>query len=889
MDLDRQLTVGILAHVDAGKTTLSESVLHESGMLRQVGRVDHQNTFLDNNEMERARGITIFSKQAIFTWGDCRITLLDTPGHIDFSAEMERSLAVLDYAILLICASDLVQSHTMTLWRLLETYQIPTFIFVNKMDLAVLNQEEMIADIKDHLEGNVVDFTRLYDLEKAPESALEHLAVCSDALMEEYLDGGSCSLHQVKEAIFRRQLFPCLFGVALQGQGVRALLDCLVKYEKNPVYGTEFGARVFKIERDEKGNRLTYLKITGGRLQVKDVLTKEQEKVNQIRLYSGTKYETVGQAEGGTVCAVTGLNKTYPGMGMGFESTLCSPSLLPVLTYRLLLPEGSDPAKALLDLRQLEEEDPLLKIKWQEASGEIQVQLMGEIQLEILAARLQERFGLKVAFDLGQILYRETIKEPVMGIGHFEPLRHYAEVQLLLEPLKAGAGLVFACDCHVDDLASNWQNLVLTHLVEREHLGVLTGSPITDMKITLLNGRAHNKHTEGGDFRQATYRAVRQGLKRAESVLLEPMYAFTLEVPTENIGRGMADIQRFCGEFSAPEQKGNRMKLKGIAPVATMNGYQNEVLSYTGGLGRLFCRSGGYAPCHNAEDVIAKIAYDSEQDRENPTSSVFCTHGAGFVVPWDLVEEYMHLEVNQKGAVAEKSQVGTLDNPTARCSRSFSYELTQEELDAIYVKTPDPVKKPQRAITISADEMDGVKRKSKPKKKQKEYLLVDGYNIIFGWDDLKELAELNIDSARHKLMDILCNYQGMVGCILIVVFDAYKVVGNSGQYLDYHNIHVVYTKEAETADAYIEKTVREIAKAHIVTVATSDAMEQLIIMGQGAMRLSAKGLRKEIEEAAKELRKNHFKGVGEKRNYLFHYLSEEIAVEMERIRLGKRK
>ena len=880
------ISLGLLAHVDAGKTTLSESMLYKSGSIRKLGRVDHQDAFLDTYELERSRGITIFSKQAVFKWKDMVITLLDTPGHVDFSAEMERTLQVLDYAVLIISASDGIQGHTLTLWRLLKQYGIPVFLFINKMDQDGTDKKAILKELKKRLSDACLDF----GTEKDENEWLENLAVCDERMLEEYLETGEIEENTLAEAICSRKVFPCYFGSALKLEGIEAFMEGLRQYTSEPRYPEAFGAKVYKIARDGQGNRLTYLKVTGGVLRVKDILPDTEEKVNQIRIYSGAKYETVQEVSAGCVCAVTGLESTYPGQGIGIEKASDMFVLEPVLTYQILLPPDCDVHSMLLKLRQLEEEEPQLHIVWEEQLGEIHVQLMGEVQTEILASIIKERFHVAVGFGEGNIVYKETIEEPAEGVGHYEPLRHYAEVHLLLEPGERGTGLQFATDCSEDILDRNWQRLILTHLEEKEHKGVLTGSSITDMKITLITGKAHQKHTEGGDFRQATYRAVRQGLKKAKSILLEPWYEFRLEVPTGSVGRAMSDIQNMCGEFGHPEIEGDMSILSGSAPVAAMRGYQSELLSYTGGKGRLFCSLKGYEPCHNQEEVISAVGYDSERDLENPTGSVFCAHGAGFVVDWNRTEEYMHVESPLKLQVSEQQEQINTSAGTVSASR---IELTSEELDAIYRRTPDPVRRKQgnAPVTIKAADKGMPDPKWEELKKEKgnreEYLLVDGYNIIFAWDELKELAEVNIEGARDRLMDILCNYQGYRQCTLILVFDAYKVEGNPGEVLEYHNIYVVYTKEAETADQYIEKTVRKMNRRYDVTVATSDALEQVIIMGQGAHRLSANGLKEEVEIMLKEIRNEYLGKKDGERNYLFDYLSEDLAKKMENVRLGR--
>lgn len=907
---DRYINIGIVAHVDAGKTTLSESMLYHAGAIRKLGRVDHKDAFLDTDQMERERGITIFSKQAVFRWKDRTITLLDTPGHVDFSAEMERVLQVLDCAVLVVSGADGVQGHTQTLWKLLKRYQIPTFLFVNKMDQEGTDGEKLLKELRKRFGENVVPFVDimtesdcpdgkvyLHTKEGAVEEVLEELAVCEDDMMEEYLEEGRISLDKVQKAVADRQVFPCYFGSALHSQGVEELLDGLDLYIKDKTYPAEFGAKVYKIARDNQGNRLTYLKVTGGRLKVKDVVEGLNEKINQIRIYSGEKFESVQEVEAGRVCAVTGLENTRPGQGIGAEEESDLPVLEPVLTYQILLPDDCDVHKMLLNLKILEEEEPELHIVWEEQTSEIHVQLMGDVQIEILQRMIKERFGVLVEFGEGSIVYKETITAPVEGVGHFEPLRHYAEVHLRLEPGERGSGMQFAAECSEDILDRNWQRLVLTHLEEKEHKGVLTGSPITDMKIMLTSGRAHQKHTEGGDFRQATYRAVRQGLKKADSILLEPYYEFRMELPSENVGRAMTDIQNMSGKFGTPMIEEETTVLTGSAPVSLMRGYQKEFTAYTGGRGRMAVSLKGYDICHNQEEVLAESTYDSEADLANPTGSVFCAHGAGFVVDWDEVEEYMHMEHTLESGNDDEMDVMEVTLPKRRHS---SIELTQEELDAIYVRTPDPKKNRSTGpVTVRAKEKTREpgsayqdpkwEARRRAKAETEEYLLVDGYNIIFSWEELKELSERDIAAARGKLADILSNYQGFRKCTLILVYDAYKVEGNPGEVMKYHNIYIVYTKEAETADQYIEKTVRRIAKNADVTVATSDGLEQVIIMGQGAHRMSAPGLKEEVELALKELRGEHLGRQVNLKNYLLDYLDEETAKQMEEIRLGKEK
>lgn len=885
----RVLNVGLLAHVDAGKTTLSESILYQSGAIRNLGRVDHQDAFLDTDEMERERGITIFSKQAVLTWKDTEITLLDTPGHVDFSAEMERVLQVLDCAVLVISGADGVQGHTETLWKLLTRYGIPVFLFVNKMDQEGTDCGKLLAELKSRFSEGCIDFGRV---ETGAEEVIEEIAVCDEQTMEEYLEKGSVAAASIRRLVAERKIFPCYFGSALHLQGVEELMNGICTYQMQKEYPAVFGAKVYKIARDGQGNRLTYLKVTGGTLKVKDVIGENGDKVNQIRVYSGEKYELLSEADAGKVCAVTGLAETYPGQGLGAEKDSELPILEPVLTYRIILPDDCNVHTMLRDLKLLEEEEPELHVVWIEKSQEIHVQLMGDVQIEILQRIIKERFGVLVEFGEGSIVYKETIAAPVEGVGHFEPLRHYAEVHLRLEPGERGSGIQFDSECSEDVLDRNWQRLVLTHLEEKEHKGVLTGSVITDMKITLTSGKAHLKHTEGGDFRQATYRAVRQGLKKAESVLLEPYYEFRIELPSENVGRAMTDIQNRFGKFEAPETLGEMTVLTGIAPVSTLSGYQKDVIAYTGGRGRISLTLKGYDLCHNQEEVVAARGYDSELDLANPTGSVFCAHGAGFVVDWDEVEEYMHMErtLDQTGEEG-------LAEVTLPKRRHSSIELIQEELDAIYVRTPDPVKQNHGPVTVCAKEKDREpgsaytdpkwERRRREKEGRQEYLLVDGYNIIFSWEELRELSEKDIGAARGKLADILSNYQGYRKCTLILVYDAYKVEGNPGEVMKYHNIYIVYTKEAETADQYIEKTVRRIAKDAAVTVATSDGLEQVIILGQGANRMSAPGLKEEIERTLAEVRGEHLGKKGSVGNYLFDYLDEETAEEMEKVRLGK--
>ena len=925
----KKLVIGILAHVDAGKTTLSEELLYLCGEIRKIGRVDHGDAFLDTYELEKERGITIFSKQALLKTENMEVTLLDTPGHVDFSAEMERTLQVLDYAILVINGMDGVQSHTMTLWRLLERYQIPTFLFVNKMDQQGTDHDALLNDLKQHLHENCVDFGRTQDTdygmyELTPEQ-LENIAVCEEDILETYLETGIVEDRDIARLIIQRKIFPCYFGSALKEKGVKDFWNGVQQYTAEPERPTEFGAKVFKIARDEQGNRLTYMKIIGGSLKVKTLLSSNsngqslpgrkaeeaawEEKADQIRLYSGAKYELTSEAEAGTVCAVTGLTRTYPGEGLGIEQESELPILEPVLNYQIILPDDCDPHQMLQKLRQLEEEEPQLHILWDSQFSEIHAQLMGEVQIEILKKLIWDRFHVAVEFGAGSIVYKETVAEPVEGVGHFEPLRHYAEVHLLIEPGEPGSGCQFFTACSEDVLARNWQRLILTHLEEKEHIGVLTGSPLTDVQITILTGRAHAKHTEGGDFRQATYRAVRQGLRKARNILLEPYYEFRLEVPAEMIGRAMSDVQKMQGTFDAPEVEGETAILKGTAAVAQMRDYQKEVVSYTHGTGKLFCSLKGYAPCKNQDEVVQNIGYDPEADLENPTGSVFCAHGAGFVVPWDQVEAYMHLQsgvdMDELDSESWYEDVESAQNPgtavdNANISRNisgkngkFSYSGSyeeEEELQAIFERTFGPMKRDRTAFqkkTVHSSTPATRYRAGKPR--QEEYLLVDGYNVIFSWEELNELAKENIHAACDKLMDILSNYQGYRKCTLILVFDAYKVEGHVEEIITYHNIYVVYTKEAETADQYIEKTVHRIGRQYQVTVATSDGLEQVIIMGQGAHRISAQGLKKEIEDTEKTAREEWHQRRQSSKTYLFDHMSEEMQEQMEKIRLGENK
>ena len=933
--MKKHICTGLLAHVDAGKTTLSEAILYTTGTIRKLGRVDNKDAFLDTYQLERARGITIFSKQAELTLGNTAVTLLDTPGHVDFSAEMERTLQVLDYAVLVINGADGVQGHTETLWRLLKRYRIPVFLFVNKMDQPGTDREALLSGLKRRLDSAVTDFTGVTagtdgilsysgDRENG-EEIFEEISMAGEELLEEYLERGILSVDPVRRAVKERRLFPCYFGSALKLTGVEEFLKGFETFTTGTGYSREFGARVFKISRDSQGNRLTHLKITGGSLKVKNFLDQEQtEKVNQIRIYSGAKFEPVNEAEAGCICAVTGPSSTRPGQGFGAEESGKSPLLEPVLTYQVILPDGMDVHVMLKNLRLLEEEDPLLHIVWDETLGEIRAQVMGQVQMEILKSQILERFGVEVDFGTGNIVYKETIQRPVEGVGHFEPLRHYAEVHLLMEPLEPGSGLVLGCDCSEDLLDRNWQRLVLTHLEEKKYRGTLTGSEITDMRITLTAGRAHIKHTEGGDFRQATYRAVRQGLKEAGCCLLEPYYAFILEVPEESVGRAMADIDRMYGKFQAPETRNGMAVMTGSAPAACMRDYQREVTNYTRGRGRLSLSLKGYEPCHNQDEVVEAMGYDFDGDLADPAGSVFCSHGAGVVVPWDQVKKHMHVQTpldkrraagvdlpdrkeredgrsgagvpegrSGAGAGGGRSSAAGAGGSAGRLSASY-YE--DRELEEIFKRTYGEPKRsypPGNALgqrtagdrksgrgTGAADTGSGT---------EEEYLLVDGYNIIFAWEELSELAKVNIDGARYRLMDILCNYQGYKKCTLIVVFDAYKVEGNTGEAIKYHDIHVVYTKEAETADQYIEKLAHKIGPRYRVTVATSDGLEQLIIRGQGCLLLSARDLKEEVDYVESLIADEQGRLKSQQRNgknYLLSHADGELREYLETVRLG---
>ena len=844
----KKIVLGILAHVDAGKTTLTESMLYLSKTIRHLGRVDHGDAFLDYNSQERDRGITIFSKQAIFNWNDCQITLIDTPGHVDFSTEMERTLQVLDYAILVISGIDGIQNHSETIWKLLKHYHVPTFIFINKMDSIYANKDKLLNDLKDQFDVNCFDFENL------DENFYETIALNNEKLLDYYLEHQTLTKEMIIDEIYQRNLFPCFFGSALKIEGIDIFLNEFTNYVKEKQYPKQFQARVFKITHDKQGNKLTHLKITGGSLKVKEQVG--NEKVDQIRIYSGDKYQLVNEVYAGDICAIKGFKNFEISQGLGNESTVNTPILTPYMDYRIILPENCNQHEALEKLLLLSKEDPQLHINYNNQSKEIHVELMGEIQVEILKNIISERFNLDVEFDHGNIIYKETILEPVEGVGHFEPLRHYAEVHLLLEPGKPGSGLEFAVDCKENVLATSYQRLVLSHLKEKEHIGVLTGSLITDMKITLISGRAHLKHTEGGDFREATYRALRQGLKATKSILLEPYFKFSLEIPVEYLSRAIYDIETMNGTFKLSKEQDEMAYLTGKAPVSKMQNYQSEVTSYTKGKGRITLQIDGYYPCTNQEEIISKINYDSESDLENPTGSVFCSHGAGFNVKWDEVENYMHIPYQFKPKNENKEK--KIEKTT--------YSNEDEELENIFIRTYGPIKQHQ-TTTPAKKIISNTTYKYMP-----ECLLVDGYNIIHSWPELKELAKDNLDAARTRLIDIMCNYQGYKKCILILVFDAYKVKNNLGSSYKYHNIYIVYTKEAQTADMYIERTTHELASKYNITVATSDALEQLIVLGQGGKRISSRELRLEVErldkEKLEEYRRKQAKG--------YNYLLEDI-------------
>ncbi len=885
----KNVVLGLVAHVDSGKTTLSESILYVSGKIRKMGRVDDKDAYLDTFELEKARGITIFSKQALFELGKTQITLIDTPGHVDFSAEMERTLQVLDYAVLVISGADGVQAHTRTLWRLLDMYQVSAFIFINKMDQGGTDKDKLIKEIKEQLNEGCIEFEQANTQE-----FYEQLAMCDEALMEAYLKSGSVETEFIAMAVKERKVFPCFFGSALKLQGIEELLKGMEKYILPVDYSEEFGAKIFKITRDEQGNRLTHMKLTGGRLRVKDVLVSQnwEEKVNQIRIYSGKKFDAVNEIEAGYVCAVTGLNQTKAGEGLGIEEASTAPELEPVLFYQIILPEGCDPKVMLPKLRLIEEEEPELHIVWDEQLQELQVQIMGEVQIEILKSIIQSRFGISVDFDAGRVLYKETIAEIVEGVGHFEPLRHYAEVHLLLEPGEPGSGLVFESDCSEELLSKNWQRLVLTHLEEKSHKGVLTGSPITDMKITLVSGRAHIKHTEGGDFREATYRAVRQGLMEAESILLEPYYDFQLELPEKMVGRAMNDIDKMHGTCQIAHSDGNMAVIMGSAPVTTMRNYQMEVIAYSKGLGRLFCSYRGYERCHNEAEIIESIGYDPERDIENPSSSVFCSSGSGFLVEWDKVKEHMHVE-----SYFSRSADVTDEMTQSQTSYVGENWISQEEIEQIFNRTfyanqgKKSTWKRRKTSSKSYYEPSAVTYANRHNEAKaevlKDYLLVDGYNVIYAWPELNELADKSMDSARIRLLDTLCNYQGVLKCEVIVVFDAYRVQGHQEEVLDYHNIRVVYTKEAQTADQYIEKFAYDNKKKYAITVATSDGLQQIIIRGAGASLLSARELKADVDRINAAIKQRHQRMQGGSRNYIANTLSPEAKQQMNKLIKGE--
>lgn len=856
----KKIVIGILAHVDSGKTTLSEALLYQSGCINKLGRVDNRDSFLDTFSLERKRGITIFSKQAVLNYNETEFTLLDTPGHIDFSAEAERTLQVLDYAILVISASDGIQSHTQTLWKLLAKYNIPCFIFINKMDLNGADKERISKELKASFSESCIDFsiadkTNLY----------ESIALCDEALLNKYYENEAISDTDIIQCIRERKIFPCLFGSALRLSGVEEFLSCLSRYTTMPEYSKEFAGRVYKISED-KGQRLTFLKVTGGSLKVKEILKSDKntdfEKVNQIRIYSGNKFTAADEAAAGTICAVTGISFAQCGDGLGTESNTFKPLLEAVLTYKLNINDGTDAHTVLSKMKILESEEPQLKVKWNERLSEIQIQIMGDIQLEVLQSLINERFKINVSFGNGSIIYKETISDTVEGIGHFEPLRHYAEVHLLMKPAERNSGIIFKADCKEDILDKNWQRLILTHLYEKEHIGVLTGAPITDMEITLVSGKAHAKHTEGGDFRQATYRAVRQGLRSAKTILLEPIYEFTLKVPNENIGKAMTDIQRMFGSFRQPETIGDFSLIHGTAPVSTMCDYSKDVMQYTHGKGSLACTLNGYEPCHNTDEIVKQIGYNCDTDTDNPCDSVFCSHGAGYNVKWNEVKSHMHLPSVLSAPKSEYINSESKVTFSKYKDKSNLFAL-DKELMQIFEQTYGPIKNRSNpgsnhfTFTKSADnktESKKYKTAQIPKYEGKEYLLVDGYNVIFAWDNLKELSKNNnLEGARNALINTLCNYRGYKKCEIILVFDAYKVKGNTREVEKFENINIVYTKEAETADMYIEKATHELAKKHKVRVVTSDALEQLIILGNGALRVSSQEFFYEIQQAEKEI------------------------------------
>ncbi len=849
----KKITVGITAHVDSGKTTLAEAMLFETGTIRKLGRVDNGSSTLDTNSIERDRGITIFSAQAELTAGETEIALLDTPGHVDFSAETERTMRVIDYAVLVISGTDGVQSHTSTLWKLLRKYEVPVFIFINKMDLTGADRKAVLDNIRSRLSDSCTDFTG------SIEDISDACALCSEELMDKYLSEGVLSDDDIASAISERRIFPCMFGSALKMNGVKELLGIIDRFSREPRHQEEFGAKVYKISYDAKGSRLTHMKIMGGALHMREELTYTAQdgeeitgKISSIRFYSGEKFRTAEQACAGEVCAVTGLTGTYAGQGIGCIRNSDRAVLEPVMTYMVVLPDEKNVYEALKDMRMLEDEDPQLHVLWNEQLRTIHIQLMGAVQLEVLSRLAEEKFGYRITFCDGAVAYKETIKNKSEGVGHYEPLKHYAEVHLILEPLPLGSGLQFESICHQDDLDLNWQRLILTHLEEKTHVGTLTGSPITDMKITLAAGKAHLKHTEGGDFRQATYRAVRQGLRSNECVLLEPWYDYELEIPTENVGRAIADLQHMSADFEPPVTVGEMSVITGSAPVPELNGYQEEVTAYTHGHGRLTCSASGYRECHNAEAVVSAVGYDCDGDIENSADSVFCSHGAGFVVKWNEVPSHMHLP---SCLADEPDDVESKAEMHSKAARYIEKAVSDEELMEIFERTYGKIQRdPRKAFKKVRSPETADKKVRLPNYTGPDYLLVDGYNIIFAWDDLKKIAAENLDAARGELIKRMCNYQGFSGCELILVFDAYKVSGRHRDVEKYYNINLVYTKESETADSYIERVSHELSKDHRVRVATSDGNEQLIILGNGAMRISASEFRKRCDAAEAAIR-----------------------------------
>lgn len=842
----KKTVIGILAHVDAGKTTLSESMLYLAGSIRKLGRVDYGNAFLDYNHQEKERGITIFSKQAMFDWKDVEITLIDTPGHVDFSSEMERTLQILDYAILVISSIDGVQNHTKTIWELLKYYQIPTFIFLNKIDILQTDIQNLIKELQNTIDDKCLDFTHF------SKESLETIALNNETLLNEYLETQTLKHSSIQEAIYKRETFPCYFGSALKMEGVKEFLDSITSFIKEKNYPQEFKAKVYKITRDTQGQRLVHMKITGGSLKVKQQLN-HYGKVDQIRQYIGNKYQVLDEVYAGSVCAIQGLKNIQLGEGLGTENYMYQPLLEPYMNYHIILPQDCDKYTMIHNIKQLAEEDPNLHIQFSDENDDILIQLMGEIQIEILKKIIADRFHVDVEISQGNIIYKETIIQAVEGIGHYEPLRHYAEVHLLLEPGERGSGLHFSTQCSEDVLDKHWQNLILTHLKEKKHIGVLTGAAITDIKITLLTGKAHLKHTEGGDFREATYRAVRHGLKCAESILLEPYFQFRLEVPQEYLSRAIFDIENMKGHFTISTTLENLAVVEGQAPVRKMKNYQKEVVSYTKGQGKLYCSLRGYQQCEDQDEVIASMQYDSEKDIHNPTGSIFCSHGAGFYVKWNDVKEYMHIDSEWNKQSQQYQHV------------KYSTSLNEEqELEDIFTRTYGTVK---RRLSDSFDYKKELDSQVKIVQPLPECLLVDGYNVIYSWPELKDLAKNHLDTARTRLIDILGNYQGYKQCLLIIVFDAYKVKGNLGTVEQLHNVHIVYTKEAQTADMYIEHVTHQLSQKYNVVVATSDALEQMIVIGRGARRMSSRELKLEVESLVKT-KKEEFERKQEKNHNL---------------------